>query len=190
MSRKDECVVEKDKREIYVENADVYLIHGLALDVEFDYISQAEHTAAILELEDYIQEEGIHPVKSENGYIDAEEDTIVYIPKTGEIDYAVGFYDQDKLIAVLDLISGYPDEKTAWIGFFMVDAAVQGKGIGSKIFVGIESELKDLGLSRVELAFAKGNAKSEKFLLKNGYQKTGQELNVPGYTVVVVEKML
>jgi Acetyltransferase (GNAT) family. len=72
----------------------------------------------------------------------------------------------------------------------MVDAAVQGKGIGSKIFVGIESELKALGLSRVELAFAKGNTKSEKFLLKNGYQKTGQELNVPGYTVVVVEKML
>ncbi|WCG35135.1 GNAT family N-acetyltransferase [Companilactobacillus farciminis] len=119
-----------------------------------------------------------------------EDIKVVPANKTMDDKYYVGFYDQDKLIAVLDLISGYPDEKTAWIGFFMVDAAVQGKGIGSKIFVGIESELKDLGLSRVELAFAKGNAKSEKFLLKNGYQKTGQELNVPGYTVVVVEKML
>ncbi|SFE33833.1 hypothetical protein SAMN05216238_11325 [Lentibacillus persicus] len=89
--------MEKDKREIYVGKADVYLIHGLELDVEFDYISQTEHTAAILELEDYIQEEGIHPVKSENGFVDTEEDTIVYIPKTGEIDYAVGFYGQDLL---------------------------------------------------------------------------------------------
>lgn len=87
--------MEKDKREIYVGNADVYLINGLELDVEFDYISQAEHTSAILELEDYIQEEGIHPVKSENGYIDVEEDSIIYNPKTGEIEYADGFYGQD-----------------------------------------------------------------------------------------------
>lgn len=82
-------------REIYVGNADVYLIQGLELDVEFDYISQAEHTAAILELENYIQKQGIHPVKSEDGYIETEEDTIVYVPKTEEVDYAAGFEGQN-----------------------------------------------------------------------------------------------
>ncbi|WP_200411788.1 hypothetical protein [Virgibacillus salexigens] len=97
MSGKGKQFMEKDKREIYVGNADVYLIQGLELDVEFDYISQAEHTAAILELENYIQEQGIHPVKNEDGYIAAEEDTIVYVPKTGEIDYAAGFDGQNLL---------------------------------------------------------------------------------------------
>src|SRR5699024_8391110 len=97
MSRKDERFLDKDKREIYVGKDEIYLIHGLELDVEFDYISQAEHTAAIFELENYIQGEGIHPVKSENGYIDAEEDTIVYVPNTGEIGYAAGFYGRDLL---------------------------------------------------------------------------------------------
>ncbi|ALX47561.1 hypothetical protein [Lentibacillus amyloliquefaciens] len=89
--------MEKDKREMYVGNSDVYLIKGLELDVEFDYISQTEHATTILELEDYIQEQGIHPVKSEDGYIETEEDTIVYVPKTGEIDYAAGFEGQNLL---------------------------------------------------------------------------------------------
>lgn len=33
----------------------------------------------------------------------------------------VGFYNVDQLIAVMDLIMAYPDEKTVFIGFFMTD---------------------------------------------------------------------
>ena len=31
----------------------------------------------------------------------------------------MGYYDGEKLIAVMDLILTYPDEQTAFIGFFM-----------------------------------------------------------------------
>ena len=47
--------------------------------------------------------------------------------------YYVGYYDADKLIAVMDLIMAYPDEHTAFIGFFMMNASYQGKGEGSDI---------------------------------------------------------
>ena len=39
--------------------------------------------------------------------------------------YYVGFFKCNKLIAVLDLIIGFPNEKTAHIGFFMVKKSMQ-----------------------------------------------------------------
>lgn len=37
--------------------------------------------------------------------------------------FYVGFFDGNALIAVLDLIIGYPDKNTDFIGFFMMDAS-------------------------------------------------------------------
>ena len=119
-----------------------------------------------------------------------EDMKVVPANKTLADKYYLGFFDQGELVAILDLISGYPDDKSAWIGFFMVDAKFQKRGLGSKIIKGIEQELQQAGLKRIELAYAKGNTQSEQFLLKNGYQKDGREIPVPGYTVVVVEKLL
>ena len=46
--------------------------------------------------------------------------------------YYVGYFAGDgTLLAVMDLILGYPQEWTAFIGFFMVSAARQGTGRGS-----------------------------------------------------------
>ena len=44
----------------------------------------------------------------------------------------LGFFDAGgDLIAVLDLVRGYPAERCAFIGFFMVDASRQGTGASS-----------------------------------------------------------
>lgn len=48
--------------------------------------------------------------------------------------YYVGFYENGKMVAVMDLIDGYPKEKIAFIGFFMTDASVHNTGVGSAIF--------------------------------------------------------
>ncbi|WP_449354667.1 hypothetical protein ACUL41_17770 [Virgibacillus natechei] len=81
----------EDKTEIFIGEHDVYLIRGLDLDVEFDYISDEERTNAILELEEYIQEQDIEPVQSDNGYINVHEDTIIYDVKDGGLGYASSF---------------------------------------------------------------------------------------------------
>ncbi len=80
-----------EKTQIYVGEDEVYLIDGLELDVEFDYISPQEKLGAVLELEDYIRAHQLQPVKASDGYVEAEENTLVYLPGTGDIDHAVCF---------------------------------------------------------------------------------------------------
>ena len=53
--------------------------------------------------------------------------------KTMEDKYYLGFYEGDRLIAVMDLILGFPKEETAFVGFFMVNKEVQGKGVGTAL---------------------------------------------------------
>lgn len=48
--------------------------------------------------------------------------------KTLSDKYFIGFYDGETLAAMMDLITGYPNPATAYIGLFMVDAAQQGRG--------------------------------------------------------------
>lgn len=119
-----------------------------------------------------------------------EDMKVVPANKTLDDKYYVGFFEGEKLIAILDLISQYPDDQSAWIGFFMVDKMYQEQGIGSKIMSEVLTGIKADGLKRVEVAYAKGNTQSEHFLLKNGFVKDGREIPVPGYTVVVMEQLL
>ena len=48
--------------------------------------------------------------------------------------YYIGFYESNELIAIMDLIDGYPSSDTAYIGFFMVNSKYQGKVVLRKKF--------------------------------------------------------
>ena len=50
--------------------------------------------------------------------------------------------------------------------------------------------LKELGYTRVGLAYAKGNPQSAAFWRKNGFHPTGREVPAEGYTAVVLEREL
>lgn len=118
--------------------------------------------------------------------------TVVPPQKTKDDKYYVGFFDGDKLVAMMDLITKYPDDITAWIGFFMVDAQYAGKGLGTALIKEILSALSSEGFKQVELAVAKGNPQSEHFWKKNGFFKTGREEEETNYhyTVVVMGRLL
>lgn len=109
---------------------------------------------------------------------------------TYEDKYYIGFFDDNGLVAVMDLILHYPNPETAFVGFFMLKKAYQGKGVGTEIFTDCCTELKAKGYRYIRLGFAEGNPQSEAFWLKNGFERTGvldeQEL----YTVVIMEKTL
>ena len=94
--------------------------------------------------------------------------------KTYRDKYYVGFYEGDLLVAVLDLILNYPQEGTAYIGFFMVDASCQRQGLGSGIVQGIAGSLKKIGFVKIRLAIDEGNPQSEAFWTKNGFVKTDE----------------
>lgn len=109
---------------------------------------------------------------------------------TYEDKYYMGFFRNRELVAVMDLILNFPNRETAFIGFFMMKKALQGKGIGTELFQDCASVLKKEGYKYIRLGFAKGNPQSEAFWMKNGFQRTGVEDVQEKYTVVVLEKGL
>ena len=102
--------------------------------------------------------------------------------------YYVGYYDGEKLIAVLDLILAYPDKETAFIGFFMTDVSVQGKGTGSGIISELCGYLAGTGVKKVRLGWVRGNPQAEHFWHKNGFAETGSAYDTEKYTVIVAER--
>ncbi len=102
----------------------------------------------------------------------------------------VGFFNGDKLVAILDLITHYPNSATAFIGLFMMAREAQGKGIGSAIISDCAATLQTQGYQCIRLGFAKGNPQSEAFWQKNGFRKTGQEYPQERYTIVAMEQEL
>ena len=124
--------------------------------------------------------------------IDSVKEELTALPKgkTLEDKYYLGFYENEILIAVMDLISKYPNEETAFIGFFMIDQQVQGKAIGTSIISEVCQYLKRIGFSYARLGYVKGNPQSEAFWIKNLFQKTGDEVQAEGYIIVVMQRTL
>ena len=71
--------------------------------------------------------------------------------------YYIGFYHEETLIAVMDLIDGYPEQEMAFIGFFMMNKDIQGQGIGTAIIKETATYLKTAGKTAIRLAIDKDN---------------------------------
>lgn len=108
-------------------------------------------------------------------------------PRTAPADkFFLGFFKGDALVAVLDLILRYPNETTAFIGFFMTAAETQGRGLGTALIAAIAEGLRFRGFSAIRLAYAKTNPQAARFWEKNGFVPTGVETTVNGGVAVCV----
>ena len=111
-------------------------------------------------------------------------------PGVGVTDkYYIGFYRDGVLAAVMDLIDGYPEPETAFIGFFMMKKELQGKGAGSAVIRETASYLKTVGKTAIRLAIDKDNPQSTHFWKKNGFRVI-REVDRDGWTILVAEKTL
>lgn len=106
-----------------------------------------------------------------------------------EQKYYVGFFEKGKLVAVMDLEDGYPDEDYAYIGFFMMNHEVQGNGIGTQIITEVFKHLKELGFQKSMLGIDKDNPQSNHFWRKNGFEVIREVVQEEG-TILVAEKLL
>ncbi len=106
-----------------------------------------------------------------------------------EQKYYVGFYENDKMIAIMDLIDGYPDCDSAFIGFFMMNNELQGKGIGSKIVSEMLGYLHSQGFKNCQLGIDKENPQSNHFWRKNGFKVIREVVQEDGI-ILVAEKNL
>lgn len=103
--------------------------------------------------------------------------------------YYFGFFDGRELVAIMDLIDGYPKAEIAYIGFFMMNPQYQGKQIGTAIIDEVIDYLLSTGKTSVRLAIDKGNPQSTHFWKKNGFDVLS-EADVNGWTKLVAERKL
>ena len=89
--------------------------------------------------------------------------------KALEDKYFLGLWQGGKLIALLDLIAGYPEPDTAWIGWLILDQSCQGRGLGSRLVEALLEGLSGAGFARVKLAYVQSNPQSRHFWQKNGF---------------------
>ena len=103
--------------------------------------------------------------------------------------YYVGFCRDTELVAITDLIEGYPDDTYCFIGFFMMNKYMQGRQIGSEIIRELCDYIRSEGFTKVMLGIDKNNPQSTHFWKKNGF-KAVREVEQDTGVIVVAEKRL
>lgn len=103
--------------------------------------------------------------------------------------YYVGYFDNETLVAVLDLIDGWPSKEVAYIGFFMMNHSYQGKNIGSSIIKELSIYLKSLNVKYLRLAVDDGNPQSLHFWHKNGFELVKSVTTDEGIKHVLEERL-
>ena len=116
-------------------------------------------------------------------------DVISELPEgtSPENKHFVGFYDRkdDSLVAILDLITGYPEKDDAFIGWFMIDITRQRKGIGSQIFADIRAAMSSRGYDYLSLGCITANTEAIVFWTRQGFKATGKLQEHKDYSVEI-----
>jgi len=102
-----------------------------------------------------------------------------------EHDIHLGLFEEEKIVACLTLTK--TDNRRMKMRQVAVDAAAQGKGLGSKLSIAAEEYAKENGYNTM---FCHARKEASGFYLKLGYKIIGDEfteVNIPHY---VMEKKL
>lgn len=128
----------------------------------------------------------------ETATLDGVKNIVNELPPNTTLDnkYFVGFYKDNKLVAILDLIDGYPNKNTAFIGLFMVDINLQGLGVGKGIISKLLKFLKSKKYSSCDLGVIETNIEAISFWEKLGFEKTGKIYNHEKYNVIMMSNKL
>ena len=103
--------------------------------------------------------------------------------------YFVGFYQSGILVAVMDLIAGYPEEEMAFIGLFMVDGRFRHRGTGTAIVTDCLRALSAAGYGYAQLGCVESNRNGLAFWRRNGFSAV-DAVRQARYTVVRMKRAL
>lgn len=104
--------------------------------------------------------------------------------------YYIGYFKDDKLIAIMDLIIDYPFNNEAFIGLFMLDIEHHHKKIGTNIIKDLFAYLKTQGIIDVALGVVRDNEVGYNFWTKMGFFYTGISSNEENYVIMLMRKIL
>ena len=118
---------------------------------------------------------------------------ITHLPEGAEPTerHFVGLYDEDGyLVAVLNLVCGWPDEHDAFIGWFMVAADMQHQGVGSQLVADLRAALAAQGYTRITLRLPERDLEGIAFWEAQGFALTGEHIEGKRGPVVVLARQL
>ncbi len=106
-----------------------------------------------------------------------------------EDKYFLGFFGEDgKPVALLDLITHYPDPETAHIGWLIVDAELQHSGIGTEIFNDIRRALSEQAFRHLRLGCVEKNEEAKAFWTSLGFTENGETVDNGHFVIKVMTR--
>lgn len=134
----------------------------------------------------------LHPVTKEELAAD-----IYALPPNTNLSqkHFIAFFEKDSTdcFAVLDIVEGYPDPETVYIGFFMLRASVQNKGLGESIMRTLCALAVKNGFLKIKLGCYEKNEIGYKFWLRLGFSviKTSErEVDGKSFRLFSMEKRI
>jgi ribosomal protein S18 acetylase RimI-like enzyme len=110
------------------------------------------------------------------------EDKLMLIIQSGDID-----------VGIVDLIHGYPEPDTAFLGLLAIVEKSHRQGLGKAAYLEVETLIKEVGLKKIRLAVVETNPVLP-FWEKMGFHPTGEKKDYRNFKVqsasVLMEKTL
>ena len=103
--------------------------------------------------------------------------------------YYFGLYNGRDLVAIMDIIDGFPSDNIAYLGFFMMNKKYQGRHVGSAIISEAALYLKSIGKTIIRLVIDKGNPQSTHFWNRNGFV-VFREADRNGHILMEADRLL
>ena len=100
--------------------------------------------------------------------------------------YLMGFCQNGELIAVLDLVDGYPQKDIAFIGLFLVDNNYHNRGVGRYIISNLLEFLQNNKFISCELGVIEDTQEAIIFWEKMGFRRTGTVYRHEKYDVIMM----
>lgn len=133
-----------------------------------------------------------HPVTEE----ELVADIYVLPPNTSlSQKHFIAFFENNSTdcFAVLDIVEGYPDNKTVYLGFVMLKDSYQNKGLGGSIIRTLSVLAGQNGFTRIELGCYEENEIGYNFWLRMGFsviRTSEREMDGISYRLFSMEKQI
>jgi RimJ/RimL family protein N-acetyltransferase len=89
--------------------------------------------------------------------------------KRPEDDYLFGIYLRGEMIGCADLLRGYPDEKTAYLGLVLISERYQNRGFGVRACL----DLEKVALSWPEISIVRGSVVRTNQVVRSFWERMG-----------------
>jgi GNAT superfamily N-acetyltransferase len=118
------------------------------------------------------------------------EDLVKLPPRClpGQKSY-VALWREGRPEAILDLICGYPRERTLFIGLFMVEKSLQRQGLGRTVMEAMPKAADGAGLDSIRLGCLKGNEGAHAFWEAMGWQDVREGTLDGSNSVWIMERL-